>query len=211
MNERCTDLDRGRVAAAGAKLSGRMVAALPLLFVPFRPIGRAPMFDGIGIVTLVLGISLALAGMSWIARLVPAPPQRDDPEDRFVRSAVVLLRGGMPLRQALGVAAGSAGGEPRTASDHVALGASWGEALDLCSDPLLRSMSNVVDRGERLGASVTAELQELADRRRGMVERSFEARLRRAPVLMMVPLTLCVLPSFGFLALTPFVRGLVSG
>ena len=37
---------------------------------------------------------------------------------------------------------------------------------------------------------------------------SFEAEMRKAPVRMVLPLTLCILPSFGFLPLAPFLRGI---
>jgi hypothetical protein len=47
-----------------------------------------------------------------------------------------------------------------------------------------------------------------AARRRAARSRDFDAAMRRAPVLMVVPLVICVLPSFLLLGVAPFLRGL---
>jgi hypothetical protein len=51
-------------------------------------------------------------------------------------------------------------------------------------------------------------LESFAERWRRERTSAFDARLRRAPVLIVIPLTLLVLPSFLLLGVAPFVRGL---
>jgi len=62
----------------------------------------------------------------------------------------------------------------------------------------------------RYGAPLGEALARIADQLR--VERRFalEARVRRAPVVMMLPLTMCVLPAFVLLAIVPLVLGALS-
>jgi tight adherence protein B len=208
----CSDeREEARASVAGAKLSARMVAALPLVFLPLAPLGRAPMFDRTGIAILAVGVLLAVVGMRWIGSLIPAPPDPHDPLDRFAREVALSLRSGMAIGPALSASAVAAGPLLASESRRVALGCSWGTVLGQSTDPFLRSMATIVDRGDRLGLPVATSLESLVDQRKDSRTRMFNARLRRAPVLMMVPLTLCVLPSFGFLALGPFLRGLGSG
>lgn len=211
LRQRSDGLEEARASVAGAKLSARLVAALPLLFLPLAPLGRAPMFDRTGVAILVAGALLAIVGMRWIGSLIPSPPDPHDPLDRFAREIALSLRAGMAIGPALSAAAVVAGPSLASASRRVALGCSWGAVLGQNADPFLRSVAAIFDRGDRLGLPVATSLEELADQRRDSRARMFTARLRRAPVLMVVPLTLCVLPSFGFLALGPFLRGLVNG
>lgn len=211
LRERSDDLAEARVAAAGAKLSGRMVAALPLLFLPLTPLGRAPLFDLVGILLVVTGVAFALVGLRWIGSLVPSPSEPNDPLERFARSSALLLRGGLGFRHAFDAAATSVGTPLIDLGHRVILGLSWSGVLRDSSDPFLRRVGEIADRGERLGLSIAPDLMDVADERRRATERAFRAQLRRAPVLMMVPLTLCVLPSYGLLALGPFLRGLVNG
>ena len=211
LRQRSDGFEEARASVAGAKLSARLVAVLPLLFLPLAPLGRAPMFDRLGTAILATGVLLAIVGMRWIGSLIPSPPDPHDPLDRFAREVALSLRAGMPIGPALSAAAVVAGPSLASESRRVALGCSWGAVLGQSSDPFLCSLAAIVDRGDRLGLPVATSLEDLADQRKASRARMFSARLRRAPVVMMVPLTLCVLPSFGFLALGPFLRGLVNG
>jgi pilus assembly protein TadC len=51
----------------------------------------------------------------------------------------------------------------------------------------------------------------LAATERDRVARAVEVAARRAPVMMVVPLTVCLLPAFICLAVVPFLRGVASG
>jgi pilus assembly protein TadC len=67
-----------------------------------------------------------------------------------------------------------------------------------------------LERALCFGLPVEDALLSLAFRRRERIRHEFDAATKKAPVAMVVPLVLCVLPSFGLLALAPFLRGLAG-
>lgn len=209
LEQSATEAALGRAASAGALLSGRMVAGLPLIFLPLTPLTRAPLLDLPGIVMLLLGAGLAVTGMRWIGTLIPVPPAEDDPVAAVADGAAAVVRGGVGLDRALEAIANHST-NPLLARAHriVCLGCSWSDALRRADDEGLVALAYVIDRTEVLGLPVAGALEGLARHRRVQRSRDFERAVRRAPVLMVVPLTLCVLPSFGLLALGPFLRGL---
>lgn len=211
LRRRAAALASARSAAAGARLSGRLVAGLPLAFLLLVPAARAPVWDGVGLGLLVVGASLAVAGMRWIDRLVPAMPTLDDPLETFSRAVAAHLRCGHNVRSAFTLAVGKGIGHPGliAAARSVALGASWTQALR--RDPELQPLARLAARATRLGLGIADELCAYADRRVAERGQRFEIALRRAPVLMVVPLAVCILPAFALLALAPFLRGLIQG
>jgi pilus assembly protein TadC len=74
----------------------------------------------------------------------------------------------------------------------------------------LRELGAVVVRAERLGTPASAALRAFAEVRRREREDEFERAARRAPVLMVLPLTTCILPAYVLLAVGPILRGLSS-
>ena len=202
----------GRVAAAGASLSGRLVAALPVAFVPLAPAARAPLFDRLGIFVLVVGIGLALAGMRWIRRLVPSPATQEDAVSVVAETAAAFLKGGAPIGPVLTAAAAAApkelAGELQRCHRLTRLGLPWPTALGTSEHEGLRALSGVLRRSAALGLPARAQLESFAVARRERARRELEHGLRRAPVLMVIPLAVCVLPSFVLLAIVPFLRGL---
>ncbi|MGH2806852.1 MAG: type II secretion system F family protein [Actinomycetota bacterium] len=208
IHDRVSAARGGRAAAAGAVLSGRMVAGLPLAFLPLTPMAHAPLFDGPGLVLLVTGLACAVGGMTWIGRLVPRPPT----EDPVVHGAEVLsalVRGGVALPVALDEVAGSV---VTPAFDRtrrlVRLGCTWTYAMQRSEDRGLVTLAATIERAERTGMPIAGALLQFAERRRRDAWLAFDAATKKAPVLMVVPLVLCVLPSFCLLALAPFLRGL---
>lgn len=198
-----------RAAVSGATLSGRMVALLPLLFIPLTPMARAPVLDAVGVLLLGAGVALALVGLRWMKRLVPRCPQ-PDPVAEACAAVAAGLEAGMPLRSALRAAA-AVGGERWTSAARLAsLGMTWPDALR-AADPGLENVARVLDRCGRSGLPPARTLGSLEEQLRREAARSFEQRVRRAPVLMVIPLTCCVLPAFGLLALAPFLRGIAMG
>lgn len=196
-----------RAASSGARLSARMVAALPLAFVPFSPASRA-LGDPAGLILLLLGVALAAIGLRWIGRLVPVPPA-PEPAVELCTALATLLQAGLSLTQALSVIASHppAGLEEplARAAGQVRLGLSWSSSL-AASGPGLDRVARVIERAQGAGLPVAGSLEHLADTLRTERALAFKSRMRRAPVLMVVPLTCCILPSYGLLAIGPFLR-----
>lgn len=203
---------RAEAAVAGARLSGRMVAALPLFCLPLLPAARAPLFDATGLGLLALGVALVLVGIRWIDRLVPRPATGDDPAALLAEFIAAALDAGAPLSALLDALAPEDHGslhEPLQRSKRlVRLGLTWPESLRRCGDPVLSEVGALLHRSEVLGQPPARSLEAFARRRRAESARALETAIRRAPVLMVVPLATCVLPAFVLLGLGPFVRGL---
>lgn len=202
-----------RAASAGARLSARLVAGLPLALVPVMPFARALLLDASGLLLLLTGAGLALAGMRWMARLVPRPPEADGGAllGRLVAS---VARAGVEPGAALDAVGENAPGDLAAsmarARRRVALGARWPDALIRSSSDSLRGLGGALQRSDELGVPVADALDAFAEGREIAQERRHETALRRAPVLMVVPLTICVLPAYVLLGVVPFLRGLAS-
>lgn len=204
-------LKAARGAAAGATLSGRMVAGLPLLFIPLTPMSRAPLTDPVGLAMLAVGVILAVVGLRWIDRLLPRPPEEDAGAELAVLLAA-MLRAGLPVAGALELASGHPGASSSLlrARRSVALGATWHQALTEAGGDCA-SLAASLGRAQRFGSSVADALESHAAGRRAELKRQFEEKMKRAPVLMVVPLACCILPAYGLLALGPFLRSMSLG
>jgi tight adherence protein B len=199
-----------RAATSGARLSARLVAGLPLAFAPLTS-GGTPFRSGLaGFVLVAAGIALAVAGLWWIGRLVPVPPGSDDGAAALADDLAAALGGGIGLLPALEAAAEHppAGLEDELcrASRRVRLGDHWVAALGR-EGGALAGVADVIARSRSWGVPAAGPLREWAAARRAEVRTETQSALRRAPVLMVVPLTVCVLPSFALLAFGPFVLG----
>ena len=205
-------LSAAKVASSGAKLSGRLVAGLPFAFLPLAPMARAPLFDGPGRLLVMVGAGLAVAGMMWIARLTPRPDPFDDPAAALAELLAATITGGTHMTVALKTIADAPpeAVEPdiRAAARFVQLGLSWPEALKQLANDSLGRLGGTLARAQELGLPIAGALVAFARDRRADREREFEAANRRAAVLMMVPLAVCVLPAFILLGVAPFLRGL---
>ena len=205
----------GRAAAAGAKLSGWMVGGLPLVSLPLLPMARAPLLDPAGLSLLFLGLSLTSVGMFWMSRLVPSARPADEPTALFADHVAASLHAGASLGTALDVVSRHPPETLRSAlaraRRRVRLGESWPGALAATDREAFAGLVATLQRAQRLGASPSSALEAFARSRRAVAARAFEREVRRAPVLMVLPLVLCVLPAFGLLALVPFLRGLTLG
>lgn len=202
-------------STAGARLSGRMVAGLPFLCIPLLPASRAPLFDVAGIALLIGGLALAWSGLKWMTRLVPSPSSFDDGAAVAADVASSALRGGVGLRTALDAVArhppmGVEEGLHR-AAQVARLGFSWTHALDRSFDASLVELGRRLAHAEGRGVPAIAALSAFAASRRAEKARQLETAIKRAPVLMVVPLVVCVLPAFILLGLGPFIRGLGTG
>lgn len=204
---------QARAASTGARTSGRLIAALPLFALPLAPLGRAPLLDPIGVACLATGIGLALGGMAWMERLVPPLPA-SDPAAGLAETTAGLLRAGLGLPAALEQATCNRGAlwpEAEQARRLATLGLSWPQALAAAGDDGLEALAVAIARAQRLGVPAAWSLESFAAWRRREMQSAFDGRLRRAPVLMVMPLAACVLPAFLLVCVVPFLRGLAVG
>jgi hypothetical protein len=186
-----------------------MVAFLPLLFAP----ALRPQWDGTGAVLLAAGVGLAAAGVRWIRHLLPDGPEPLPPVEELAVVTSAALAGGCSLRTVLGSAArrpGPLAAELRRAERRVRLGLSWPQALARASEDGLVRMGRAIELGDALGAPQAETIAAFRRAQAAEVERAFEEELRKAPVRMVVPLTVCVLPAFILLGAAPFVRSVLG-
>jgi tight adherence protein C len=93
----------------------------------------------------------------------------------------------------------------------VRLGCRWAQALQRCGDPRLATIGATLRHADAFGIPIADALERHAREAEDEAARAFEASLARAPVLMVVPLTVLVLPSFFLLGVAPFLRELARG
>jgi tight adherence protein B len=210
LEQRAGLLRDATTSVAGQRLSGKLVGALPFAFLVLLPAGGGWRFDRRGSLLVVVGAGLLLAGMAWIGRLMPSAPGTEPAAD-LAELAAAALRAGAPIGISLDVCSRSIvdlGAEIGACRRRTRLGASWSRSLGMAIDPNLVALAGVVRRSEELGTPIEPALRAFARERRRAAEAVFEAASRRAPILMVLPLVLCVLPSFVLLGLAPFLRGL---
>jgi hypothetical protein len=196
----------GRNAGAGARLSARMIAGFPLAFIPFTP------RDPAGLLVALVGIGLGIAGFKWISKLVPRPASSLDPATLLAFLIAATARAGVEPR-ALLLALTHEGRVPgddalARAGTLMRFGLPWYVALARCRDPALEELAGAVEVSAMRGVPVADALETYAGARMTAARNRLDAGSRRAPVLMVLPLVLCVLPSFILLAMAPFLRSL---
>jgi tight adherence protein B len=193
-------------------LSGRIIAGLPLTFLPLLPASDVSLLDPVGLFLVSLGVALAVLGMRWMKQLTPRPPETEDGACAVARAAAVALAGGASLSATMEAIALHPPDDVRTdlgrAHKLHRLGLSWPEALRRAAHPGLTGMSVTLDRAARKGLPAADALEAFAFHRDAEAARDLDRKIRRAPILMAVPLVACVLPSFLLLGVVPFMRGL---
>ncbi len=191
-------------ASSGALLSMKLIAALPFLWLPVSAKRGMDLIDG-----MLIGAGLLLGGIgwAWMTRLVPRPPAPDLAE-QVMSTTSHLLSGGAGMQDAIALALSVEDRNPWVASVRARhlLGAPWVVAMGDHAPTGMLPFIEVVARCERSGEASASAISELARRRREEIERIFDRRLKRAPVLMVLPLGLCVLPSFLLVAVGPTLR-----
>ena len=213
--ERRASLHRSAAtAASGTKLSGRIVAALPIAILPLVPSAGASVIDKRGSLLLLCGAALLLLGGWWMAHLFPPPLQPDDVGE-LATLAASALRAGVPTRATLELCAGAAVGpiavELEECARRVRLGADWPAAMRLATHEGLRAMASTMAGAQRLGTPIARDLDLFAERRMARAEAAYDRAAKRAPVLMVLPLTVCILPGYVLLAIGPILRGVSFG
>ena len=189
------------VAAAGATLSARTIAALPFLMLP---IAVKQARDPAVAICIGLGLALGYAGYRWLSRIVPRAPS-DDPMATLADELAAAVSAGLSLDGALREAA-SRRDELARAVRKVDLGGRWVTVLATEAGEIARAVQDAMATGVPVETSLRRGAQEIRHRN----AQAFEERVQRAPIRMVVPLVTCILPSFVLVAIVPLLRGLAQ-
>jgi tight adherence protein C len=198
---RSDDLDRLRGAAAACAAGGLLIGVLL--------VGPSP-------AALVVGPLAGAAGWRLPgfaqARRAASTRERMFPEVAGLLDLVTVgLSAGLTPRLAIDRAVDHLR-DPLARPLHrarreVELGAAWASMLDDLGRRLelrdLRRLASTLERSIRLGSPATEPIRALARDARAEREAAGEARARRAPVTMLFPLVLCILPAFVLAAVVP--------
>lgn len=225
--ERVAALLRGRLALedehAALTAQGRvsaivLVALAPLggaLFMLLMPsYGRTLVDRGLGL--LVLALLLEIAGGVWLARIVRSPAQKHD-LPALLDAVVIGLDAGLTFEQSLRALVGRAPRlarlpEARRLLADLTLGRGRARAFAAfaAAGPAEARVSGLVSAATRLGAPLAELLVAQADALRDADRRLAEGQARRLPVLMLFPLTFCVLPALLIVFLGPPLLSLLG-
>ena len=188
-------------SVAGAKLSARIVVALPALAsaVAIARSGARPATMAIAL----LGAAAIAGGVRWMARAKPAPPP--DTEERLALALADGVEGGVSLDAILTRLADDGAfsqvlSEPRARASE---GVLWPEALTASDLSSVRSIGRACGAARRYGRPLAPVLRTIAANDARRRDLAYEQALRLAPVRMVLPLTLCVLPGSLLLAAAP--------
>jgi hypothetical protein len=132
----------------------------------------------------------------------------DPPIATLADLAAALVAGGMDLSRALEVGASTQAADPTIVAiaRRAKLGMTWHAALARSMDPAMLSLAAICRRSTEAGLPVQAALTRFATDLREQHRRTSMLEVRRAPVLLVLPLTLCFLPAFGLVILVPLLR-----
>lgn len=205
------------VAASQARLSARMLTALPFVLsgaaVLVSSSFRASLARPIVIVCLMFGLALNHAGWRWITRhisnaLDEQPRDGESLSDHFC----VSIRAGLTISQACRRWTG------RTQiGSLVAHSIENGESLAHALEPLAestdvsaRNLVDVILQAERDGLPVLSTINRLSSDAHAERRRAIDVRIRQLPTRLSIPLVVCVLPSFLFMSIAPLVLASLS-
>ena len=190
-----------RMASSASKLSGRLLAGLAVTGILLMPGGRSSLATTIG--SLMAALVLGAIGIAWVRRLTPRPPSTDPPAAAIAELTAGLIDGGLYPATALDLACP----EDLPARRLVKLGMGWPAALDREETEDLRAMARILMVTSASG-STSGSLRLLARDLREKQRRECDKAIHRAPVLLVLPLTLCFLPAFALVLVGPMIRGL---
>lgn len=164
----------------------------------------------LGVTAVSAGSPRSLGRPPRARRGVPRP--EDGVPDLLDAVAVCVGAGLTPrlaVEQAATVLRGPLADELERIRRAAGLGTPWRSALGQVAEriglPELRRLAGVFERSERLGSPVADHLRRLARDVREERRVRHEERARRAPVAMLFPLVLCILPAFVLAAVVPAV------
>lgn len=183
------------VALSGPVATAKLVLALPVVGILF---GMALGFDSLGtlfttfpgLVCLVSGGLLLLAGRAWNRRLVAASTPADLTPGLVLDLFAIAVSGGASLDRA------------RRAVSN---------ALERCCvEGSEEDADSVLALASRAGVPAGALLRSEADRIRRDSKSDTDRRAARLAVTLMMPLGLCVLPAFMLVGVAPLMIAVLS-
>lgn len=208
IEERDRIAHESRAASAAARLSGRLLAALAIGSLILISTWRdAPL--GSVVTSSVIASLLAACGTAWMRRLQPDVPGGDHPVAALADLVAGLMAGGMSAGVALEVACTGEIDMPSVIR-RVRLGMSWTASLAMSPDPALGSLGTTLRRALDSGLPVREALMGVAADLREQRRRECAIQARRAPVMLVLPLTLCFLPAFGLVMVVPLLRAVTG-
>ena len=186
-----------RAALAGPAASARLVTTLPLLAVLF---GATLGFDTVavlfanplGLACLAVGSALLWAGRHWNAALAARASRGRGDAGLELELLAIAMSSGASIERAREVV-GRAMGDHRLVADGA------------------RHVDTVFELATRAGAPVAELLRAEALRLRRAARAAGAERAAALGVRLMVPLGLCVLPSFVLLGVAPLMISVISG
>ena len=203
MEERDASFRSIEATGAGTKLSARIVVALPLLVGGISVVRSGPTAATLAL--FAAGLALIVAGARWTARLKPVAA--DDVCEHLALSLADAIEGGASIDAALGRLSLESGYADVLAGarEAVARGRLWPDGL-ACSGPeTLRRIGRCCVSARRYGRPLAPVLRRLAESESKRRSAALDRELRRAPIRMVMPLTLCVLPGSLLIASAPLV------
>lgn len=195
-----------RAAASATALSTRLLAGLGLASALLLPAWqRAPL----GILVMTSGAALLLAGLGtiWMRKLQPRRPSEDHPIAAIADLVSALLDAGLTLSAALELACPS---RLQACRRLVRLGMGWPDALARSGLDGSAAFADVLRRTHSTGVPAASALRHLAAGLREERRRRYVLATKRAPVMLVLPLTLCYLPAFGLVMVGPLLGGLAG-
>lgn len=224
---RVAALQRGRIAlederaslTAQARASAMLLLALAPLGVLFFAIAMpdyVAVAAGEGRGLFAAALALEAVAAVWLVRLL-RPPRSADELASLLDAVVVGLEAGLTFAQALSALVARAPElarlpDARRLLADLALGRGSRAALAAFGrrGPEEARVAALVDAASRFGAPLADLLVAQADALRLAERRRAEARARRLPVLMLFPLTFCVLPALLVVFLGPPLLSLLQ-
>ncbi len=224
---RVETLLRGRLALeeeqAALTAQGRASAVVLVLLAPLGGVFFAvampdyvPLLLGRGRGLLLVAVALEATAALWLHRLLRVP-QTGSALASLLDAVVVGLDSGMTFEQALRALVDRAPAVGRLAEARhlladLALGQGARRAFGAfgAAGPAEARVASLIESSTRFGAPLADLLVLQADALRGSDRRRAEAAARRLPVLLLFPLTFCVLPALLIVFLGPPLLSLVD-
>lgn len=205
------------VAASQARLSARMLTALPFILsgvaVIISASFRASLTSPFVVVLLMIGLVLNRAGWTWISRHISTALAEQPPDSELLTDHLcVSLRAGLTVSQSCERWAGV-----NRIGTLVAHALRNGDSLAHSLKPLAespdvasRGLVDVVLQAERDGLPVISTINRLSSDAHSQRRRLIDIRIRQLPTRLSIPLVVCVLPSFLFMSIAPLVLASLS-